>query len=193
MELYPFLHQLECYGSCFFNQTVKNNSFWSDVFKTYRIFFRKVKPNSTSQLLSEHVFYNKNMMIGNKMIKYTQWVDNGVYFIAHFIKGNGRFRTLAEFNTKFGMTVDFLTFNSCTSSIKQYIKTSTILINNNMANEVNISLSTLHSAPKGTRLCYNILVNDNCMPNCCLKWSEKLKSNISWNTVFIKVQKIKKM
>ena len=28
------------------------------------------------------------------------------------------------------------------------------------------------------------------MPNC-LKWSEKLKSNISWNTVFIKVQKIK--
>ena len=29
------------------------------------------------------------------------------------------------------------------------------------------------------------------MPNCCLKWSEKPKSNISWNTVFIKVQKIK--
>ena len=29
------------------------------------------------------------------------------------------------------------------------------------------------------------------MPNCCLKWSEKLKPNISWNIVFIKVQKIK--
>ena len=96
---------------CFFNQTVKNNSFWSDVFKAYGIFGSKVKPNSTSQLLSEPVVYNKNMMIGNKMIKYTQWVDNGVYC---FIKENGRFRTLAEFNTKFGMTVDFLTFNSCT-------------------------------------------------------------------------------
>ena len=60
-----------------------------------------------------------------------------------------------------------------------------------MADEVNISLSTIYSAPKGARLYYNILVNDNCMPNCCLKWSEKLKSNISWNTVFIKVQKIK--
>ena len=129
-------------------------------------------------------------MIGNKMIKYTQWVDTGVYCIAHFIKEKGRFRTAAEFNTKFGMTVDFLTFNSRTSSIKQYIKTSTILISNNMANEVNISLSTIYSAPKGTRLYYNILVNDNCMPVCCLKWSEKLKSNISWNTVFIKVQSI---
>ena len=191
MELYPFLHQLECYGPCFFNQTVKNNSFWADVFKAYGIFCSKVKPNSTSQLLSEPVFYNKNMMIGNKMIKYTQWVDNGVYFIAHFIKENGRFCTLAEFNTKYGMTVDFLTFNSCTSSIKQYIKKSTILISNNMADEVNMSLSTIYSAPKGARLYYNIIVNDNCMPNCCLKWSEKLKSNISWNTVFIKVQKIK--
>ena len=152
MELYPFLHQLECYGPCFFNQTVKNDSFWSDVFKAYGIFFSKVKPNSTSQLLSEPVFYNKNMIIGNQMIKYTQWVDNGVYCIAHFIKENWRFRTLAEFNTKFGMTVDFLTFNSCTSSIKHYIKTSTILIGNNLANEVNISLSTIYSASKGTRL-----------------------------------------
>ena len=58
-----------------------------------------------------------------------------------------------------------------------------------MADEVNISLSRIYSAPRGTRLYYNILVNDNCMPNCCLKWSEKLKSNISWNTVFIKVKK----
>ena len=90
------------------------------------------------------------MMIGNKMIKYTQWVDNGVYCIAHFIKENGRFRTLAEFNTKFGMTVDFFTFNSCTSSIKQYMKTSTILISNNMADEVNMSLSTIYSAPNGS-------------------------------------------
>ena len=108
MELYPFLHQLEC--PCFFNQTVKNNSFWSDVFKAYGIFFSKVKPNAPSQLLSESVFCSKNMMIENKMIKYTQWVDNGVYRIAHFIKENGRFRTLAEFNTKFGMTVDFFDF-----------------------------------------------------------------------------------
>ena len=29
------------------------------------------------------------------------------------------------------------------------------------------------------------------MPNSCLKWSEKPNSNISWNTVFIKVQKNK--
>ena len=68
------------------------------------------------------------------------------------------------------------------------MKTYTILISNIMANKVNISLSTIYSATKGTRHYYNILVNDNCKPNC-LKCSEKL--NISWNTVFIKVKKIK--
>ena len=82
--VYPFANQLECYGPCFFYQSVKNNRFWSDVFKAYGIFCCKVKPNSTSLLLSEPVFYNKNVMIGNKVIKYTQWVDNGVYCIAHF-------------------------------------------------------------------------------------------------------------
>ncbi len=46
--LYPFIHPLAYYGQCFFNQTVKNNSFWSDVFKAYGTFFSKVKPNSTS-------------------------------------------------------------------------------------------------------------------------------------------------
>ena len=40
---------------------------------------------------SETVFYNKNMMIGNKVIKYTQWVDNGIYCIAHFTKEKGSF------------------------------------------------------------------------------------------------------
>ena len=96
-----------------------------------------------------------------------------------------------EPKTKQNKQQQTMTFNSYTSSIKQYIKTSTILISNNMANEVNISLSTIYSAPKGTRLYYKILVNDNCMPNCCLKWSEKLMSNISWNTVFIIVKRIK--
>ena len=64
----------------FSNQTVRNYFFWSDVFKTWKKCFSKVKPNSTSQLLSEPVFCNK---------KLTQWVDND---------------TLAEFNTKFGVT-----------------------------------------------------------------------------------------
>ena len=87
------------------------------------------------------------MNIGNKVIKCTQYTRS-------FIKENGQFCTLVEFNTRFGTTVDYFkfTFSSCTSSIKKYIKMLTIFISNNMANEVNVSLSTIYSAPKGTRL-----------------------------------------
>ena len=69
--------------------------------------------NSTSEMLSEPVFYNTNMMIGNKVIRYTQWVDNGVFCIAHFktyaafMKENAQFCSLGEFNTRFGTTADF--------------------------------------------------------------------------------------
>ena len=73
-----------------FRETVKNNSFWSDVFKAYGIFFRKMKLNSASQLLSEPVLCKKNMIIANnKVIKHTQWVDDGVYCVAQFIKKMG--------------------------------------------------------------------------------------------------------
>ena len=44
-------------------------------------------------------------MIGNKVIKNTQWVDNGVYCIANFIQESGHFCTPGEFNTRFGTTV----------------------------------------------------------------------------------------
>ena len=117
MELYPFVNQLECYGPCFFYQSVKNNSFWSDVFKANGIFFCKMKPDSTFLLLSETVFYNKNMMIGNKVVKYTQWVDNRVYCIAHFTKEKGSFvllRNLIQY---------FLEYNFCTNTTNLRVKT----------------------------------------------------------------------
>ena len=76
-ELYPFLDRLECYGPRFLSLNVKGNSFWTDTFKAY-IFFSRIKPNSIIEVLSEPVFYNENIKIGNKVIKHTKWIENGV-------------------------------------------------------------------------------------------------------------------
>ena len=117
-ELYPFLDRLECYGPCFLSLNAKGNSFWTDTFKAYNIFFSRIKPNSTIEVLSEPVFYNENIKIGNKVIKHTKWIENGVYCIANFLRDNGQFFTIAEFNARFGLTVDFLTFSGCICSMK---------------------------------------------------------------------------
>ena len=165
-------------------QKKKKNCFWSSKLEVFSL----VKWNQTWHL---NFFLNLFSVIRIWWSE-TRWsnIHSGLtmewHIVAHFMKENGQFCTLAEFNTKFGTTVDFLTFNSCTSWKKQYIKKFTVSVSNNIADEINTSLSTIYSAPKGVMvLFYDVFVNDN----SCLKWSEKQKSNVSWNTVFIKVQK----
>ena len=159
------------------------------MFKAYNISFSKIKPNSTIEVLSEPVFYNENIKIGNKVIKHTKWIENGVYCIAIFLGDNGQFFTIAEFNARFGLTVDFLTFSGCICSMKQYIKK--LNINDNNACDMNVALSKISSVRKGIKLYYSILTNDDRFPNCCSKWSEKCNQKTSWKHVFLKINKIR--
>ena len=121
-ELYPSLDRLGCYGPCFLSCYAKGNSFWTDTFKTYNIFFSRIKPFPTIEVLSEPVFYNEKIKIGNKVIKHTKWIENGVCYIANFLSDNGQFFTIAEFNAKFGLTVDFLKFSGCIRSMKELLR-----------------------------------------------------------------------
>ena len=86
-------------------------------------FFSRIKPNSTidrsafrASLLQWEYKDRK------KVIKHTKWIENGGYCIAIFLRDNGQFLTIAEFNARFGLTVDFLTFSGCICSMKQYVK-----------------------------------------------------------------------
>ena len=86
------------------------------------------------------------------MIKNTKWIENGVYGIAIFLRDNGQFFTIAEFNARFGLTVDFLTFSGCICSMKQYIKKLNIAVNDNNACGMNVALSKICSTQKGAKL-----------------------------------------
>ena len=132
-ELYLFSDRLECYGPCFLSQC--KTSFWTD-----NTFFSRIKPNSTTELLSKPVFYDENIKSGNKVIKHTKWIENGVYFIAKILSDNGQFFAIAEFNASFGLTVDFLMFSGCICPMKQYIKKLNIAVNDNNACHMNVAL-----------------------------------------------------
>ena len=71
------------------------------------------------------------------------------------------------------------------------IKKLNIAVNDNNACGMNVALSEISSSQKGTKLYYNIFTNDDRLPNCCSKWSEKLNLNISWEHVFLKIHKIR--
>ena len=64
----------------------------------------------------------------------------GISYCALFFKDNGQFLTITEFKARFGLKVDFLTFNGCISSMKQYIKKLNIVVINNNASDMNVAL-----------------------------------------------------
>ena len=108
------MDRLQCYSPYYCSLHAKGNSFWTHTFNAYNVFFRKMKPN-LSELLAEPVCYNENTKIGNKVIKHANWIESEVYHIAHFLKDNDQFLSITEFKARFGLKVDFLTFNGCIS------------------------------------------------------------------------------
>ena len=57
---------------------------------------------------------------------------------------------------------------------------------------MNISLCNkqLLSVCKGSKIYYDILIEDNTQPNCCAKWNEKLDIEINWNKCFLSLHKL---
>ena len=41
---------------------------------------------------------------------------------------------------------------------------------------------------KGTNVYYNILVENERKPKCCIKWNSTLSKNINWYTAFYKIE-----
>ena len=97
---------------------------------------------------------------------------------------------LPEFKQKYDVNVDFLTYCSWQSSIKSYIRQTKAQIEDNKADTLPVALKTIYSVSKGTQEYYRVLTKDANSPTCCLKWTEKLATYISWKHVFLKIHKI---
>ena len=59
------------------------------------------------------------------------------------------------------------------------MNTNEIEVNDNYASDAPTHLKIIYSVHKGTQMYYSILSSDDCKPNCCTKWTKKLKLNIS--------------
>eukprot|EP00745_Piridium_sociabile_P023668 TRINITY_DN36_c0_g1_i6.p1 TRINITY_DN36_c0_g1~~TRINITY_DN36_c0_g1_i6.p1 ORF type:complete len:339 (+),score=19.34 TRINITY_DN36_c0_g1_i6:145-1017(+) len=130
------------------------------------------------------------MKINNEVIIQKEWITKGIYCIAHFLKDSGSFLTLPEFNNKYRMNVNFLTFYGCKMSLNEYIKQTNLTLTDNHTEGIPAVLRCLYSTTKGTRIYYDVLMQDNNTPNACAKWSNKLGKHVEWNKVFIRIHKI---
>ena len=190
MENCKCVVKLDKYGPCVLAIQNIKNKFWSQVFEAYEQFFYKVEPKSEGEVLAEPICFNKHIKIGNKAITTTNWANHGVCKIGDFFKENGMFLSHNEFTEKYPLQLDFLTFTGCKRSILEYIKCRGYILSSNAHTLLSAPLKKLYSIHRGSKLYYDLLLNNTSMPNCCNKWEVKLNTNINWNMCFSKVKKI---
>ena len=189
-NLFPILNYIEKYGPEIITTFKKSNLFWIEVLEAYKHFYYKVKSKNSSQLLAEPVFYNNRIQIGHHFILGQRWINRGVFCIGHFVLENGDLISYEEFKQKFNVRMNVVTFFSLRSAIRQYARTTAILMNDNRFLSVHKCFNMLMSTPKGSKMIYDILIDNNNSPKCCGSWDERLGIQNDWKCIFMLASKV---
>jgi hypothetical protein len=189
-EMFPFLNNMEKFGSEYPHLHGNSNKFWAQVFEAYSQFGNNITVETLSQFLSEPVFYNNNIQNGGRFISFKRWIRKGVYCISHFLDENGSFLSVREFNTRHDMNVDFLTLAGVVSAIRCYLRKLNITVDRNDHDvDTPLFLDKLYTSKNGSKDYYMVLLHSK-LPNCCAKWEAKTGLDIPWDRVFYENHKI---
>ena len=149
-----------------------------------------ILPEKAEELVTEPLFYTDiNLQVGNNTMLHRRWIEKGVYRISHLSHEHGAFLCLEEFDMKYGLNTDFVTYNGCVQASKKYIKGLGIAVQSNKSLNMRNSLSMIGKVQKGTKSYYDILFENKSKPKCCIKWNKVLPNNINWLTTFYKKYK----
>ena len=187
---FPMLNDLDKYGPEIASTFIKSNHFWKDVFISYKEFFYKVLCKNPCQILAEPILYNKRVQIGQEVIQNRNWIQKGVYCIGHFYAQNGTFFTKDQFREKYNINISFLRYAGIRSAINEYIQKTSIIITNDKRMDTSLCNKKINSVYKGSKIYYDILIEDNTQPNCCAKWNDRLNVENDWNKCFLNLHKL---
>ena len=81
--------------------------------------------------MTEPSFYNDNIQVGNNTILHRRWIEKGICCISHLLHEHGAFLCRVEFNMKYGLNTDFVTYNGCVQAVNRYIKGLYIAVQSN--------------------------------------------------------------
>ena len=83
---------------------------------------RQVPVNQDSYESDLILWNNQDITIEGKSLFWKRWAENGIYYIQDILNENGKFLTFEEFNRKYNMSVNFLTFFQILASIPPNLK-----------------------------------------------------------------------
>ena len=110
---YPKVTLLEQLGSSLPIEELHLNKFWNDVFQAYKQLDRKIQVESSDKLAEDPIFCNDKIQVGNRSICYKNWIDNTVFSNKNILKENGALMTFNQFNEKYEINTDYVTYIGC--------------------------------------------------------------------------------
>ena len=72
--------------------------------------------------LSQPLWYNKNIQINNKSVFYQSWFNKGIIYFNDLLNEDGSFLTFEEFQHKFMIRTNFITFMGIKTAIIRYMR-----------------------------------------------------------------------
>ena len=157
---YPKVVWSEQLGSSLHFQEHKVNKFWSHVFMAYKEFGKQIHVENSEELVAEPIFCNQNILVGNRIIFYKNWIDKGVCHIKNMLNDNGTFMSFKSFKEKFGIKTDYITYIRCVQAIKSYIRKTEITVEAKNSAYLIKTLKTIYNRRKGSRLYYEVLTQN---------------------------------
>ena len=172
--------------------TKKNlNPFWTNVFEAYDNLNYNAHPETPQEILAEPIFNNGKFKIGNQMINLNDWRVREINQVKHLVKEDGSFLTLQEFEQKYNFTPRPLQFLGCIRTVKKYIKTKNIKLENNET-QVSSKLNALViDGPRGSKHIYNAFINFKNIPTAWKNWEILIEKTVDWKKVCFLMNKIK--
>ena len=164
----------------------KYNPFWENVIQAYGQICSVSLPSNTSELASEFIFFNKDILRDGKIIYIKEWTDKGISKIGDLLNGNKEFMTCQEFNNLHNLNTDFITYNGIIQSIKRYLRQFQFDIKEE---EITILESKAwRIILKGNAEVKKALRPKSRKHNAIIKWELKF-NNLDWEEIFIGIHR----
>lgn len=161
------------------------NPFWVDVLKHFKKLYVKCCPENLSELMSECIHYNVNILRDRKVICVKEWINNDILYIRQlFNSNNNKFLTFVEFKEKYPVILktNFLLYSGVIDAIQQYLIKTVITFDDSYRV---VETKAWSVACKGSKLIKLFFLKNDIVPTAVLRWNEMFE-DINWKDVFCK-------
>ena len=152
------------------------NKFWQDVLTSTHTFARKIKEDTYEHFLSASFLFNEDVKINGETIRLNVlFIENNVTFI-HQLKNGQRFCTYREFQERYNLRIDYLTYFSVISSLRKREKRVEHNSKDEHYTEAQVYFKPIIQTKKGSSKFYRTLTQKSGIAKGVAKW-EILKDN----------------